>query len=83
MYVLFSAAQELFKGSCGWVIQSGVYVAHTLHPILGRHGDRYQATEETDLHTHSVFTAVLVVGVQDLIRYPCHPIGIQAANVSL
>lgn len=83
MYVLFSAAQELFKGPCGRVIKSGVDVAHSLHPILGRHGDWYQTTEEADLDTQAVFTAVLVVGVQYLIGNPGHPIGIEAADVSL
>lgn len=83
MYILFSAAQKLFEGPCGRVVQSGVDMGHTLHPILGRHGDWYQTTEEADLDTQSVFTAVLVVGVQDLIGYPGHPISIQSADISL
>ena len=81
--VLFSAAQQLFKGTGGVIIKSGVDVAQSMHAFLSRHSDRYETAQEAALHTEPVLITVLVVGVEDLVGYPCHAISIQPANVNL
>ena len=65
------------------VIEAGVHVAQALHALLGRHRDRHEAAEETALHAQPVLAACLIVGVQDLVGDPGHPVSIQPADVCL
>ena len=65
------------------VIEAAVDVAGPLHAILHWQCDRDEAAEETALHTQSVFTAVLVVGVQDFVGDPCHAVCVEVADACL
>ena len=65
------------------VIKAAVDVACPLHAILHGQCDGDETAEEAALHTQPVFTAVLVVGVQDLVGDPCHAVCVEVADSCL
>ena len=82
-HALFSVAKELLEGPGGVVIQTGEEMAEPQHAFLRGEGDWHQATEKTALHAETVLSAVLVVGVQDLVWNPGHPVRVQSADARL
>ena len=62
------------------VIEAAVYVAGPMHAVVHWQCDWNEAAEQAAFHAQSVFTAVLVVGVQDLVGDPRHAVCVKVAD---